>query len=127
MSSASGDLDIGDVSGDVSLSTASGDIALLEAGASVGVDTASGDVEIGVVRRGRTDIRSASGDVGIGVAAGTAVWLDLNTLSGSTRSDLAMTGNGPDPAPPSGATLELRVQTLSGDIHVRRAAVPVLA
>ncbi|MCA2219149.1 DUF4097 family beta strand repeat-containing protein [Jidongwangia harbinensis] len=127
MGSASGDLRVGDVSGDVSLNTASGDIALQHAGASVGVDTASGDVEIGVVHRGRTGIRSASGDVRIGVAAGTAVWLDLNTLSGSTRSDLAMAGEGTDPAPPTGAALELRVQTLSGDIHVRRAAVPAAA
>jgi DUF4097 and DUF4098 domain-containing protein YvlB len=141
MSSASGDLEIGDVDGDVSLNTASGDVSLRHAGASVGVDTASGDVVIGVVGRGRTDIRSASGDVGIGVAAGTGVWLDLNTLSGSTRSDLAMTGltpagdrhpqrltgDGPDPTPPTGATLELRVQTLSGDIHVRRATVPAVA
>ena len=122
IATASGDLDVGDVTGDVSSSTASGDMVLRRADGSVDATTASGDIRIGVVRQGRTGVRSASGDVEVGVAAGTGVWLDLNTMSGSTRSDLTMSDDGPDPA--AGAALELRVQTLSGDIHVRRASVP---
>ena len=44
--------------------------------------------------------------------------LDLSTVSGSTDSDLAMTGA----APEGGAALTLRVHTASGDISVRRVA-----
>jgi hypothetical protein len=53
----------------------------------------------------------------VGVRAGTGVWLDLNTISGTTRNGLDMT------AAPSGANghqLNLRVQTISGDIGVHR-------
>jgi hypothetical protein len=57
------------------------------------------------------------------VPAGTAVWLDLNTISGTTRTDLDM-GAG---APPGGPDLTLRVATMSGDIDVRRAAHPAAA
>lgn len=118
--SASGDLDVGDVVGDVNANTASGDIAVRGAGGSVSSGTASGDIEVGVVRRGKTRLRSASGDVTVGVAAGTGVWLDVVTASGSTANDLAMGGQpaGGQPA----ATLELRVRTASGDIRIRRVA-----
>ena len=116
--SASGDIEVGDVNGDVSADAASGDIAIRSAGASVKAETASGDIEIGVVRQGRTGVRSASGDVKVGVLAGTGVWLDVNTTSGSTKNDLTMAAE----APSTGATLELRIRTASGDIHIRRVA-----
>jgi hypothetical protein len=50
------------------------------------------------------------------VAAGTGVWLDVSTVTGSTVNDLTMTGAGPagDPA------LRLRIRTTSGDIAIRR-------
>jgi hypothetical protein len=117
--SASGDIRIGDVVGDVSLSAASGDVTARSVGGSLQSKTASGDVEIGRIRTGTTTINSASGDVKVGVAAGTGVWLDLNTASGSTKSDLTMD----DAAPAAGqqATLELRVRTASGDITINRA------
>jgi len=116
---ASGDIRVGDVAGDVSASSASGDLALRSLGGSVQAKTASGDIEVGRVYQGQATFTSASGDVTVGVAAGTGVWLDLNTASGSTRSDLTMQ----DSAPQAGqqATLELRVRTASGDVHVRRA------
>jgi hypothetical protein len=62
---------------------------------------------------------TASGDVSVGVAAGTGVWLDLNTASGSTTSDLAM-GGGPSEGVRE-AALEVRIRTASGDIDVHRA------
>ncbi|RSM50972.1 hypothetical protein DMB66_42970 [Actinoplanes sp. ATCC 53533] len=116
ISSSSGDLRVGDVTGDVKADTASGDITIRRAGGSLQAETASGDVEIGVLSRGKSRLSTASGDVSIGVAAGTGVWLDLNTASGSTTSDLAMGGGAPQEA-----TLELRVRTASGDIDVHRA------
>jgi DUF4097 and DUF4098 domain-containing protein YvlB len=89
--------------------------------------TASGDIEVGMVRRGQTDLRTASGDVEVGVAAGTGVWLDVNTSSGKTRNDLTMNPEtATDVAGRAAATLELRVRTASGDITIRRItpAVP---
>lgn len=119
ISSSSGDLRVGDVTGDVSADTASGNITIRRAAASLQAKTASGDLQIGLIGRGKARLSSASGDVSVGVAAGTGVWLDLNTASGSTSSDLAMRGG---PAEGThGAALELHIRTASGDIDVHRA------
>jgi hypothetical protein len=112
-----GRLLIGDVTDDVSLTTASGDIRLHSAGGSVRADSASGSIEVGELREGRADLRTASGSVEVGVAAGTGVWMDLNTLSGRSVSDLTAQGD----TPATQAGLELRVRSVSGDIHVHRA------
>ena len=119
ISSSSGELHVGDVTGDVNADTASGNITIRKAEASLEASTASGDVEIGSVSRGRARVRSASGDVAVGVAAGTGVWLDLNTASGKTSSDLSLGGR---PAmTEQQATLELRIRTASGDIDIHRS------
>src|SRR5690606_12463897 len=81
------------------------------------VRTASGDVQLGSVHGDQVDVVTASGDVSVGVPAGTGVWLDITTASGSTHSDLAMSGE----APPNGAKLALTVRTASGDIHIHRS------
>lgn len=117
--SASGDVRVGDVSGDVSASSASGDLTLRSVGGSIQSKTASGDIQVGRVRQGQATFNSASGDVTVGVAPGTGVWLDLNTASGSTTSDLTMQDSVPQTA--QQATLELRVRTASGDVHIHRA------
>jgi hypothetical protein len=115
---ASGRVRLGDVTGDVAATTASGDITIRGVGGSLSAQTASGAIEIGAVRRGQAGIRSASGDVEVGVTAGTGVWLDVSTASGSTVNELVMSG------PPSGgagtAALRLRIRTASGDIAIRR-------
>jgi DUF4097 and DUF4098 domain-containing protein YvlB len=118
--SASGDLRIGDVIGDVNAGAASGDITIRSVGGSLKAGTASGDVKVGVVRRGQTSLKSASGDVEVGVAAGTGVWLDVNTASGSTRNDLSMGAEGAPAGGQEAATLQLYVRTASGDVHIRR-------
>jgi hypothetical protein len=115
--SSSGDLAIGDVTGDVSAETASGDIEIGGVGGSVRAETASGEIQIGVVRRGEARLRSASGDVRVGVAAGTGVWLDVSTASGSTRNELSMNAGGGE----AQASLQLRIRTASGDIRICRA------
>jgi DUF4097 and DUF4098 domain-containing protein YvlB len=122
MSSGSGDVSIGDVTGDVSADSASGDITARSVGGSLRARTASGDIEVGRISHGEAVLQSASGDVTVGVAPGTGVWLDLNTVSGSTTSDLTMGGDGGVTAETGRlATLELRVRTVSGDIQVHRA------
>jgi DUF4097 and DUF4098 domain-containing protein YvlB len=127
INSASGDVRVGDVMGDVIAESASGDITIRSVGGSIKAGTASGDVEVGVIRRGQAKLRSASGDIEVGVAAGTGVWLDVSTASGTTRNELFM--NGDDPATPAAdaATLELRIRTASGDVHIRRVTGDVPA
>ena len=117
--SSSGALRVGDVTGDVMAETASGAIFLRSGAGSLKAKSASGDIEVGRLRQGRAQIGTASGDVRVGVAAGTGVWLDLDTASGKSTSDLTNHG---DVAPTDKPTnLELRVRTASGDIHIHRA------
>jgi hypothetical protein len=132
--SASGGVRATRVDGQLSVNTASGDVKVRRAGGSVEVKgasadveiddldgdfrsaTASGDVRIGTARHGTIRVKSASGDVTVGVGSGAGVWLDLNTMSGRTRSDLTMTGD----ATPGTVDLTIQVRTMSGDIAVHR-------
>jgi DUF4097 and DUF4098 domain-containing protein YvlB len=118
--SSSGALRIGDVIGDVSAETASGEIHAGDLHGSVKASSASGDITIGALRQGTASLKTASGDVQVGVAPGAGVWMDLNTASGSSVSELTARGD----EPPAGelTQLELRVRTASGDIRVVRAA-----
>jgi Putative adhesin len=120
---ASGDIEIERVDGNARIRTASGDVKVGEAGASIAVQTASGDQRIGSVAKGEVSLRSASGDLWVGVRRGSAVWVDASSMSGDTTSELdvgaapASTG-----AAEEGPLVELRAQSMSGDIHVARAA-----
>lgn len=116
---ASGDIRGHSVGGDMSAKTASGDVTVEAVAGSVGVSTASGDIEVGNVAAGSVRMHTASGDVVVGVAEGTPIWLDLNTLSGDTRTDLPVSGE-----TPAGTTaaLTMYIRTVSGDITVRRSA-----
>jgi hypothetical protein len=116
--SASGHVSVRAAIGDVAAKAASGTITIRLAGGSVSAETASGDVTIGSVRRGQAAIQTGSGDVEVGVAAGTGVWLDVSTVSGSTVNELSMGGEagGSAARPP----LRLRIRTASGDIAIRR-------
>lgn len=113
---ASGDVTVTEVAGESVLDAASGDIALHTALGSVRAKTASGDIRVGALHGRDARIDSASGDVTVGVPAGTSVWLDLASLSGSTRNELTPTGE-----PEGGPALNVRVHTMSGDIRVHRA------
>ncbi len=116
--SASGDARVREIGGDVTGKSASGDVSLGTIGGSVRLATVSGDVEIGSVARGSASVRSVSGDVEIGVARGTRVYLDINSSSGDTVSELDMS----DASAGGGADLDLQVGTVSGDIRIVRAA-----
>jgi DUF4097 and DUF4098 domain-containing protein YvlB len=119
---ASGDVRATQVDGTVRVSSASGDVAIGYCAGSVTTKTASGDVQLGAVVSGAMELNSASGDVEVAVVPGTGVYLELSSLTGSVRSDLdevdsaEATGSG-------GPTVEIRARTMSGDIHVVRAAV----
>lgn len=120
VNTASGDISVRHVAGPVEIKGASADIEIGELGDGLRSHTASGDVRIGAAGKGSIAITAASGDVSIGVLAGTGVWMDLNTLSGRTRSDLDVQSD----ATPTGHQLSLQVRTASGDIAVRRVSTP---
>lgn len=133
--SASGDVEAGHVSGDLTVNTASGDVRLGFVGGTINVNAVSGDVEIGeaagesrvvtvsgdqhheAVSVGNVTTQSVSGDIVIAVRRGSRVYLDCNTLSGDTSSDLDMTG---EPAA-DGPLIEIKAKTVSGDIRITRA------
>jgi hypothetical protein len=46
--------------------------------------------------------------------------MDAKSMSGETTSDLAV-GDAPEEQEEEGPLVELRIQTMSGDIHVARA------
>lgn len=114
---ASADVSAGRFGGPAEVDLASGDVNIDEVAADLRVKTASGDVRIGTADQGTLQVGTASGDVKVGVRAGTGVWLDLNTVSGTARNGLDMSAA---PGGANGHQLSLRVQTISGDIGVHR-------
>jgi DUF4097 and DUF4098 domain-containing protein YvlB len=123
---ASGDVSAQQLGGSADVVSASGDVQVDDAGADVSVKTASGDTRIGAVRQGTVRANTVSGDVSVGVVSGTGVWLDLSTLSGKTRSDLNMSGEGGGEFVPE-HRLTLQVRTVSGNIEIHRVTLPTPA
>jgi DUF4097 and DUF4098 domain-containing protein YvlB len=122
----SGDLELKTVSGDgvlirvggeAKLNTVSGDVHVRQLGGSADAKTVSGDLELDSVSTGKVTLQSVSGDVTVGVAPGVGVWMDLNSVSGDTRSELAA-ADGPVE---ESATVEIRAKSISGDIRLARA------
>lgn len=113
----SGDLQIDRVGGDLKAKSVSGDVRIGTTDGDIQANSVSGDVSIGTVKSGFCKVNSVSGSVSIGVASGTGVWMDLNTVSGTTSSDLPV-GDMPGGAK---ASLELRVSAVSGNIDLFRS------
>jgi DUF4097 and DUF4098 domain-containing protein YvlB len=115
VSTGSGDVEVGTTSGKAVVKTGSGDLAVATANDDISLSTGSGDMTIGAVRRGHVSLKGASSDLEIGIPAGTPVWADINTVTGSVRSNLASVG-----APQEGQEhVELQARTVSGDITIR--------
>jgi DUF4097 and DUF4098 domain-containing protein YvlB len=134
---ASGDVELEDVGGLVRIDAASGDVHVERAGSlklnsasgDVQVDdllhggdvnTASGDVELKSVREGALKLNSASGDIEVRIAKGSRLWVEAQSLSGDTSSDIDLE-SGATIESDEGPLVELTARTLSGDISVRRA------
>jgi DUF4097 and DUF4098 domain-containing protein YvlB len=118
---ASGDIELEIVRGPANVNSASGDVTIGEAYDNVSANTVSGDQEHGAVMRGNVSAHSVSGDVTIGVRRGSKVFLDCNTLSGDTSSELELRTDAPVG---DGPLVEIRAKTVSGDIRITRAAAP---
>src|SRR6476619_1775623 len=114
----SGDVEFGEVAGDAQVNAASGDVQIASIGGDAKLNTASGDVQIGAVTSGKVTLKSASGDLKVGIREGTSLWVDARSRSGEVRSELPVTDLPPDG---NGPSVELRANTMSGDITVARA------
>lgn len=115
VTTGSGDIVLGTVEGAVGTKSGSGDLRVDHAGDDVSAVTASGEVRLGRLDRGRVEARSASGDIVAGVRAGVPVWTDINTVSGTVRSELVSLGEPGD----GQEFIELRLRSVSGDVVVR--------
>ena len=115
--SASGDVAVRSVTGAATVNTVSGDVRLGETDGTASVNTVSGDVELDAVAGGAR-VSCVSGDVHVATRPGLAIWIDVQSVSGSVTSDLDV-----GDAPGGGeAQVELRVRTVSGDVRISRAA-----
>ena len=114
VSTGSGDVEVGTTNGRTVVKTGSGDLKVANANADISLSTGSGDLSLGTVRRGRVSLKGASSDLEIGIPAGTPVWADINTVTGSLRSRIESVG-----APQEGQDhIELQARTVSGDITI---------
>jgi DUF4097 and DUF4098 domain-containing protein YvlB len=112
VSTGSGDVEVGTTNARAVVKTGSGDLKVVTANDDVSMSTGSGDLSIGTARRGRLTLKGASSDVRVGIPAGTPVWTDINTVTGSIRSNLESVGS-----PQEGQDhIELQARTVSGDI-----------
>jgi DUF4097 and DUF4098 domain-containing protein YvlB len=118
VNSASGDVMIRTAGGRFEANTASGDIQVKEALGSVSANTASGDQQIGSVFQDSVNLRSASGDIRVGIKEGSRLFVDARSRSGDVSSELPVSD-----VPPEGEAplIELRANTMSGDITIHRA------
>ncbi len=122
-SSASGDVEIGLARDRVDVKTTSGTARLGELDGGAEIVNMSGDVRVLSLSAGTVRVRSVSGGVSVGVAEGVELHVDVQTMSGRVHSDIQL-----DDAPVPGHTgrrAELSVRTVSGDIEMERAVVPV--
>jgi Putative adhesin len=99
--SASGDLEVGSVAGNLKADTASGGIAVRDVNGSASISTASGDVIIGD-RDGDVKFRAASGSLAVTRLHGN---VNVQTSSGDTTVATAVNGG-------------VSVQTASGEVVV---------
>jgi Putative adhesin len=115
----SGDVRLDEAAGTTSLTAVSGCVLIREARGSVAVKTVSGDIGLTRIHRDEVKLRSVSGDIEVAVARGAKVWMDVTSMSGSTKSELDVSA---EPEGEGGAELEIRASSVSGDIRVMHAA-----
>ena len=124
--SASGDLHVGSVARDSNIQLVSGDAYIREADDSISANTVSGDQRYEAVLKGRLELRAISGDVSVGIRRGSRVFVDANTVSGSTSSEFEL-GDAPQDVPPADGEIplvEVFAKTVSGDVRIERAPAP---
>ena len=124
---ASGDVHVGSVARDTNLQLVSGDVYIGAADGSISANTVSGDQRYEAVLQGRLELRAVSGDIAVGIRRGSRVFIDANTVSGSTSSEFELS-DAPSAPPAADAPLvEVFAKTVSGDVRIERAPAPTEA
>jgi hypothetical protein len=116
LQSVSGDVAVRRPNGSTTATTVSGDVKVDDASDSLALKTVSGDIHVGSSGPD-VNVHTVSGDVEIGVRSGARVWMDLQSTSGETSSDLDISGSRGG----GNADVEIRARSVSGDIRVLRA------
>src|SRR5919197_773383 len=124
---ASGDVNVASVAGDANLQLVSGDAYIRDARGSISANTVSGDQRYEAVVQGRIEVRAVSGDIGIGIRRGSRVFIDANTVSGSTSSEFELADVPAAPAAADAPLVEVYAKTVSGDVRLERAPAPAHA
>jgi DUF4097 and DUF4098 domain-containing protein YvlB len=125
--SASGDLHVGSVAQRSNLQLVSGDVYIAEADDSIAANTVSGDQRLEAVLKGRLELRAISGDISVGVRRGSRVFIDANTVSGSTSSEFELSDAPQTEPDPNSPLVEVFAKTVSGDVRIERAPAPAHA
>jgi DUF4097 and DUF4098 domain-containing protein YvlB len=123
VNSVSGDVHVDHVARETDAKLVSGDMYVREAADSVSANTISGDQRLETVSKGRVDLRAISGDISVGIQKGSRLFVDANTVSGSTSSEVEL-GDAPaaaGTAESDGPLVELFAKTVSGDIRIERS------
>jgi hypothetical protein len=122
VTTASGDFTAGHVVGALKANLVSGDIVVRRADGTVETHTVSGDQRLETVGPASVSAQSVSGDIVVCVRRGATVWLDVRSISGDTQSELE---HGDGPPADTNTVMELRVNTVSGDVRIERATAEV--
>jgi DUF4097 and DUF4098 domain-containing protein YvlB len=98
------------------ISTASGDVSIGECSGTVQCSTRSGDVRIERVTGPSIKVKTMSGDVRLGIPPRTRLELDAESLSGSVK----LPEPNPRPEPPE-REIDVKARLVSGDLKIERA------
>lgn len=115
LQSVSGDMTIRRPMGSATATNVSGDLRIDEASGSLELKTVSGDIRVGSSGP-EVRLHTVSGDAEVGVRSGARVWMDLQSTSGETSSDLDIS----DSRSGGDADVEIRARSVSGDVRVSR-------
>jgi DUF4097 and DUF4098 domain-containing protein YvlB len=130
VSTASGDVLVKDVNGRIRASTASGEMRVKDVIGEVSAQSASGNVEVEIARlEGADDMKfsSASGDVRVTLPADVDAEVSMSTASGDLKTDFPLEVKERRHGPGSEARGRLgsgsrmiRISTASGDVSLAR-------
>ncbi|HYN84221.1 MAG TPA: DUF4097 family beta strand repeat-containing protein [Pyrinomonadaceae bacterium] len=130
VNTASGNVTVENVSGDINASTASGEMRVRNVSGSVNASSASGDVEVDIARlEGGAPMKfsSASGNVSVRLPSGIDADVVMSTASGRIRTDFPIevresrrgSGSRAEGRLGSGAR-NVRISTASGDVSLTK-------
>lgn len=128
---ASGDVRVSNVTGKIEASSASGNVEVENVAGEVSAKTASGDVDVLIKElTGTSDLKfsTASGDVKVAVPANTNADVEMQTMSGSVKNEFGLQVERPQYGP--GASVEgrigsggrsLKISAASGDVELLKS------